>query len=335
MILYDPNLTIEMFRYGIQIPVKDSRARKTFEHLRSHPQLAGLKNRWHRDKITASLSAEDLKRVHAAAYVQRLFSGGLKKELIRTYELVDAQGNYNRYDPDSASLPLTDMRDWIFTKAAGTYEASRRALETAFCFYFSGGMHHAQYDRGSGFCLINDIVIAIRRLQAEGRIRQAWVIDLDAHKGDGTAALTEGDDSIKTLSIHMAAGWPLDQPEVDDLGRLNPSFTPSDIDIPIGDQENDNYNPRLKDGLERLRVLSNPDLAIVVCGSDPYEADELPSTSGLSLTLAQLLERDQLVYSFLMAANTPAAFLMAGGYGENSWRVYAQFLEWVLLDRLL
>lgn len=334
MILYDPDLTVEMFRYGIKIPVKDSRARKTFEHLKAHPQLTGRQNRWHCAKISEHLSVEDLKRGHAGEYVQRLFSGGLEQELIRTYELVDAQGNYNRYDPDSASLPLTEMRDWIFTKAAGTYQAGRNALETGFCFYFAGGMHHAQYDRGSGFCLINDIVIAIRRLQAEGRIQHAWVIDLDAHKGDGTAALTVGDDSIRTLSIHMAAGWPLDQPEVDGKGRPNPSFTPSDVDIPIGAQENEQYNPRLNAGLERLHTMSTPDLAIVVCGSDPYEADELPSTSGLSLTLEQLLERDQQVYSSLMAANIPAAFLMAGGYGENSWRVYAQFLEWVLLDRL-
>jgi acetoin utilization deacetylase AcuC-like enzyme len=334
MILYDPDLTVEMFRYGVQIPVKDSRARKTFEHLSAHPQLAASKKRWHSTKITENLAAEDLKRVHAADYVARLFSDELENELIRTYELVDAQGNYHRYDPTGASLPLTDMRDWIFTKAAGTYQAARCALDSYFCFYFAGGMHHAQYDRGSGFCLINDIVIAIRRLQAEARIKKAWVIDLDAHKGDGTAALTAGDDSIRTLSIHMASGWPLDQPEFDGQGRPNPSFTPSDIDIPIGDHENDHYNDRLKQGLERLRTLSTPELAVVVCGSDPYELDELPSTSGLALTLEQLLERDQQVYSFLTAAGVPAAFLMAGGYGENSWRVYAQFLEWVLLDRL-
>jgi acetoin utilization deacetylase AcuC-like enzyme len=226
------------------------------------------------------------------------------------------------------------MRQWILTKAAGTYQACLAALDEGFCFYFAGGMHHAQYDRGGGFCLVNDIVIAVRRLQAEGHIRQAWVIDLDAHKGDGTAALTADDDSISTLSIHMAQGWPLDQPEIDDAGRPNPSFVPSDIDIAIGEREEEHYNPRLEKALRRLRALSAPDLAIVVSGSDPYEADELPSTSGMALTLEQLLERDRMVYSFLTAAAVPAAYLMAGGYGENSWRVYTQFLEWVLLKRL-
>jgi len=78
---------------------------------------------------------------------------------------------------------------------------------------------------------VNDLVIALRRLQFENRIRSAWVIDVDAHKGDGTAAITAGDQSIVTLSIHMARGWPLDQPERDTDGRLNPSFIPSTIDI--------------------------------------------------------------------------------------------------------
>ena len=334
MILYDPHLTIEMYPYGIQIPVKDSRARKTFEHLRSHVQLGRYIDSWHHPEITAHLSIEDLERVHAPGYVRRLFSDGLEEELIRTYELIDSQGNYNRYDPDSATLPLTDMREWILAKAAGTYQTSRMALDKAFCFYFAGGMHHAQYDHGGGFCLINDIVIAIRRLQAERHIEHAWVVDLDAHKGDGTAALTANDDNITTLSIHMAHGWPLDQPEVDEKGRPNPSFTPSNIDVPIAAGENEFYNNRLKIALEQLGDLSSPDLAIVLAGSDPYEADELPSTSGLALSLKQLLERDRMVYTFLTDANIPSAYLMAGGYGENSWRVYAQFLEWVLLSRL-
>ena len=148
------------------------------------------------------------------------------------------------------------------------------------------------------------------------------------------AALTAEDDSITTLSIHMAHGWPLDQPEIDQKGRPNPSFTPSDIDVAIGAEENKHYNKRLKTALERLSALSSPDLAIVLAGSDPYEADELPSTSGLALSLEDLLERDRMVYSFLSAAKIPSAYLMAGGYGENSWRVYAQFLEWVLLSRM-
>jgi len=157
---------------------------------------------------------------------------------------------------------------------------------------------------------------------------------VDAHKGDGTAALAAGDDSIATLSIHMAAGWPLDQPERDADGQPNPSFIPSTVDIPIAAGEEPAYNRRLREGLARLAETGRPDLALVVCGADPYELDELPSTAELKLSLEQLLERDQLVYSFLKSRGIPGAWVMAGGYGRNSWRAYTQFLEWALLEHM-
>jgi len=103
---------------------------------------------------------------------------------------------------------------------------------------------------------------------------------VDAHKGDGTAAITAGDDSIATLSIHMAAGWPLDQPERGATGARTPSFHPQHRRHPGGAGEEPVYNQRLKGGLERLAMTGTPDLALVVCGADPYELDELPSTAG-------------------------------------------------------
>jgi acetoin utilization deacetylase AcuC-like enzyme len=206
------------------------------------------------------------------------------------------------------------------------------ALEKKFCFVFGGGMHHAKKDYGAGFCLVNDIVIALRKLQAENLIRTAWVIDLDAHKGDGTAVLTQEDSSITTLSIHMARGWPLDGEAYDRHGRLNPSFVPSDIDIPVDEGEEHLYVAKLQDGLEKLTNIRAPDLAIVLAGSDPYEKDELPSTEPLKLSLAQLKERDLLVYHFLKAKGIPRAYVTAGGYGEHAWEVDYQFVEWALLN---
>jgi acetoin utilization deacetylase AcuC-like enzyme len=275
-----------------------------------------------------------LERVHSSDYVERLFSAGLEAEIIRTYELLDDDGNFHRFNPASAHLPLTALFERILARVAGTVHAAWIALECGFCFYFGGGMHHAQKDGGAGFCLVNDLIIALRRLQHEKRIRTAWVIDVDAHKGDGTAAIASGDESIATLSIHMARGWPLDQPERDREGRLNPSFVPSTIDIPIESGEEDLYNPRLHVGLERLAATGRPDLALVVCGADPYELDELPSAAGLRLTLEQLLERDQMVYAFLKSLAIPGAWVMGGGYGHSTWKVYAQFIEWALRDRL-
>lgn len=334
MILYDPRQPHSLMEFGIEIPVMDSRASETFARLSTHPQIGPQIAAWHIDTIQEQVTREDLLRVHSADYVGRLFSEDLEAEIIRTYELVDASGNYHRFNPSAARLPLTALFERILRRVAGTIQCGRLALQQGFCFYFGGGMHHAQREGGAGFCLVNDLVIALRRLQSEKRVRSAWIIDVDAHKGDGTAAITAGDESITTLSIHMARGWPLDQPERGTNGRPNPSFIPSTVDIPMEAGEEALYNKRLAAGLERLSAAGRPELALVVCGADPYELDELPSTAGLRLTLKQLLERDRLVYSFLRTQGVPGAWVMAGGYGRNSWRVYTQFLEWVLLDRL-
>jgi len=334
MILYDQNFNHSFSDFGIEIPVRDSRARRTFEGLTSHATLGPQTHRWHIPQIRETITREDIGRVHAEVYVSRLYSGALEDEIIKTYELIDEEGNYFRYNPDNATLPLARLYDIILHRIAGTAQCLKTALEKRFCFFFGGGMHHAHFDHGSGFCVVNDIVIAIRKFQAQKHIRTAWVIDVDAHKGDGTADLTSGDESIKTLSIHMAKGWPLEGPEHDTAGNFNPAFIPSDIDIPIAAGEEQHYNARLKSGLEQLQNTKKPDIAVVVSGSDPYELDELPSTAGLRLTLEQLNERDRLVYSFLKQRDIPAAYLMAGGYGENSWKVYLQFLEWVLVERL-
>lgn len=332
MILYDPRMPHSMSEFGIQIPVMDSRASETYARLTAHPLLSARLPEWHIRDITEPVLREDLLRAHSPEYVQRLFSGALEAEIVRTYELIDATGTYHRYDPTAAVLPLAAMLDRVLMRVGGTTQTCRTALQTGFCYYFGGGMHHAQKDHGKGFCLVNDLVIALRKLQAEGVVRSAWVIDVDAHKGDGTAAITHGDASIATLSIHMAGGWPLDEPERDPDGRPNPSFTPSTIDLGIEPGEEAHYVPRLRDGLERLP--GKPDLALVVSGADPYELDELPSAAKLRLTLAQLMERDRLVYEFLSSRRIPAAYVMAGGYGRNTWRVYTQFLEWVLPKRL-
>jgi acetoin utilization deacetylase AcuC-like enzyme len=334
VIIYDPRQKFTLCDFGIEIPVSDSRVTKTFDHLLAHRVIGAKVQEWHINTVEEILTIGDLLRVHAREYVDKLYSDDLPDEIIKTYELIDSKGRYHRYNPKKARFPLTQLFERIVAKAGGTVQCCRVALERGFCFYFGGGMHHAQRDYGSGFCLLNDIVIAIRKLQAENVIRRAWVIDLDAHKGDGTAALTARDDSVKTLSIHMAKGWPLDGEKYIAAGKLNPSFVPSDIDIPIGQGEDHAYLTKLAEGLNILKKQAIPDLAIVVAGADPYRKDELPSAKLLKLTLDQLKDRDLLVYNFLKNQGIPQAYLMAGGYGESSWEVYLQFLEWALLDNL-
>jgi acetoin utilization deacetylase AcuC-like enzyme len=334
VILYSPDCVVGLIDFGILIPSRHDKARTVYEYLRSGPLAAAPEARWRRDPAGNGIGRPDLERVHTRAYVDRLFGDGLEAELVRSYELFDKDGRPNRYDPSRARFGLQLLFQRVLKVVSGTWECGVGALESGFTFFLGGGMHHAMPEHGSGFCVVNDICIALRRLQADHAIRTAWVIDVDAHKGDGTAVIMRDDPTITTLSIHMGSGWPLDEPEYDARGIYNPSWTPSDIEIPVYPGEAQAYLPRLEAGLAQLEKFGRPDIAYVVDGADPDEQDELPSTASLKLKRADMLKRDLLVYDFLVSRGIPAAFITGGGYGANAWKVHAQFLEKVLPARL-
>jgi len=335
MVLYDPDISMRFSDYGILIPVLDSRADAIVRSLRS--SLARPEARWLRGPVRARVSRVDIERTHDAAFVSRLFSGGesLEAELLKTYELIGPDGKPHRYEPDRAVRPLSVLFQTILRQVAGTYEACRIALDGGFCFFLGGGMHHARRDSGSGFCPLNDTMIAVARLRAEGRLQLVWVIDLDAHKGDGTAELALDDPDTLSLSIHMAAGWPLDAESLEAARRAGRGtdkapLAPSDVEIPVDRGEEGRYAEMLAEGLERLESLSGgrrPDLAVVVDGADPYVHDGLASSADLSLSLDQCVERDLLTFDFLKERGIPSAWIMAGGYGARAWEPPAAFLS--------
>lgn len=320
--------------FGIFIPSSPDKVGPVLEALRAHPQLGPRESEWLIGADGSTVTREDLLRVNTKRYVDEVFGDGIEGVLTRVFELIDEDDNYHRYDPSKATRPLSEMFDKSLGGLAGTYQCGKEALSRGFCFFFGGGAHHGHPDFGHGFCIFNDSATAIRKLQAEGRIRRAWVIDVDVHKGDGTAEMMAGDDSVITLSAHMAHGWPLDIPEFDADGNRHPAYTPSDIDIPIDEGEEAEYLPRLRQSLSDLEKYPKPDIAYVLAGADPYEKDELPSTQKMKLTLEQLNERNRLIYSFLTERNIPQAWLMAGGYGEHAWEAYPDIITHVLLDRL-
>jgi acetoin utilization deacetylase AcuC-like enzyme len=350
MIVYAPALAMRFIEYGILIPVLDSRARMIVESLRRLPSAGGrpevvegldpVAKILGVDPDALKIGREDLERVHDASYVARLYGDkSLETELLSTYELIDRDGKPHRYQPEKAVRPLRDLFGTILAQVSGTYSAAVLALSGAgaapgFVFFLGGGMHHARRDAGSGFCLVNDIMIATARLRSEGRVKLVWVIDIDAHKGDGTAEIAAADEETLTLSIHMGSGWPLDPETIDTArregrGSDRAPLIPSDVEIPIARGEDDRYVPALAEGLAMLAYLSGPrlpDLAIVVDGADPYEFDGLPSTADLALSLDQCLERDLLVHRFLSTRGIPSVWLMAGGYGTRAWEPPARFL---------
>ncbi len=217
MVFYDPDFDMRFPDYGIMIPVLRSRARMVVDHLtrsadvsampgygRIVEGLAGAAELLGINLEDLRIGRDDLERVHDRDYVARMHgdgaegAAGLRNLLLLAYELLDAQGRPNRYEPEKAIFPLERLFGTVLGQVTGTYTACRLALEggripgerePGFCFFLGGGMHHARYDQGAGFCLVNDSIIAAARLQAEKRAARIWILDVDAHKGDGSAEL--------------------------------------------------------------------------------------------------------------------------------------------------
>ncbi|MDR0504155.1 MAG: histone deacetylase [Treponema sp.] len=353
MILHDPAVIVNYSDFGIMLPIPADRGKRVLEFLNSarvnntspgnaHNVLDFSSAMTRHGLEGQIISRADMERVHSKKYIAALYGDGLTDALLKTYELIDSQGRPYRYEPDRAARPLSDMFQILTAQAGGTYLACLLALsDTGFCYYLGGGMHHARFDSPSGFCLINDIAIAAFMLLNEKNaclsheIRSIWIIDMDAHKGDGTAEIVSfaGEkERIFTLSIHMANGWPLDSESIASAEEGRAPLLPSCVDIGIGAGEEAFYAQRLSLGIRQLEKISGktPDFAIVVDGADPYEHDGLPSTSLLRLTLDQCIERDILVYRYLRERNIPSAWIQSGGYGDRAWEPPAHFLKRIL-----
>ena len=193
----------------------------------------------------------------------------------------------------------------------GTIAAARAALAEGVAVQLGGGTHHAHADKGSGYCVFNDVAVAARLMQAEvqrfqRRLLRVWVIDLDVHQGNGTAAIFRDDPTVFTLSLHGAKNFPF-RKEASDL----------DVALPdgCGDAE---YLAALDLALaqawQRQQIGGAPGLAFYLAGADPHEGDRL---GRLKLTDAGLAERDRRVFDALLQWRLPVAVTMAGGYGRD------------------
>ncbi len=227
-----------------------------------------------------------LLHVHDAAYVAKVTAGTLSDREVRRIGLP--------WSPELVERSLHSV--------GATIAACRAALEEGVALSLTGGTHHAYPDYGAGYCVFNDIAVAIRAMQAENRARRVLVIDCDVHQGDGTAAIFAGDSSVFTFSIHGAKNFPLHKQRSD-----------LDVDLPDGTGDAD-YLDALEVGLERSLALAVADLAIYVAGADPFAGDTL---GRLALTQAGLAARDRLVFDACRRAGLPVAVVMGGGYARN------------------
>jgi acetoin utilization deacetylase AcuC-like enzyme len=193
-----------------------------------------------------------------------------------------------------------------------TIAAARCALfDEGIAANLAGGTHHAHADKGSGYCVFNDVAVAARLMQAEWHRRhgrsllRVIVIDLDVHQGNGTAAIFGDDASVFTLSLHGAKNFPF-RKETSDL----------DVDLPDGCTD-EPYLATLDGALDeawRRHGEQRPGLAFYVAGADPHEDDRL---GRLKLTREGLAERDRRVFRALEQRGIPVAVSMAGGYGRD------------------
>lgn len=230
-----------------------------------------------------SATNEDLKLAHTADWIDRLRAGLLTFE-----EAVKLEIPYNE---------AVVRGFWL--AAGGTILAALRALQDGAAFNIGGGFHHAYAGHGEGFCAVNDIAVAIRRMQADGLVERAMVVDCDVHHGNGTAAIFLNDPTVFTLSIHQFANYPEDKP-------------PSSLDIHLKDGVGDDeYLSKLKAGYSPALAEFKPNLIIYVAGADPHCKDQL---GGLKLTMEGLKRRDRLVFDRALEARVPVAVVLAGGY---------------------
>ncbi|MBV8829074.1 MAG: histone deacetylase [Acidobacteriaceae bacterium] len=227
---------------------------------------------------------EDLLTVHDPAYVDAFLNGTLEAPLIRRIGL-----------PWSRQLVLRTL-----ASVGSTLLAADSALRNGIAGTLAGGTHHAYRAEGSGFCVFNDLAIAIEVLRSRALIRRAAVIDLDVHQGDGTAAIFANDADTFTLSLHGARNFPFRKQK-------------GVLDIELQDETSDEeYLAALEPALQPIWTF-RPDLVLFQSGVDALATDRL---GRLALTLHGLGIRDRLVIEGARSAGIPLAITLGGGYSD-------------------
>jgi len=231
-------------------------------------------------------SDEDVLRVHTPDWVRKLKTGTLTASDVMLLEVP--------YSPE--------LVEAVWLAAGGSILAGQVALRDGFGANLSGGFHHAYPGHGEGFCPIHDVAVAIRKLQTDGAVKKAMVVDTDVHHGNGTAAIFSKDATVFTISIHQENNYPAHKP-------------PSSIDLNMADRMDDEeYLDALIPAVQKALDEFQPDILFYVGGADPYCEDQL---GGLSLTKEGLKERDRKVFEEARQRKIPVATVLAGGYARR------------------
>lgn len=271
-------------RYVVPLPPGHRFPIEKYERLRQRVLAEGL--------VTAGqlhepprVTIKQLQRVHTPDYIGRLTSGSLGDAELRRLGF-----------PWSPALVERSLR-----AVGGTCEAVRHALAHGVAMNLAGGTHHAFRTHGEGFCVFNDVAVALHDVLADGSVGRAAVIDLDVHQGNGTHAIFAEDPRVFTFSMHGGKNYP--------FHKVN-----GDLDIELDDGTGDDtYLALLADALPRVLAKASPDLVVYLAGADPHEGDRL---GRLAMTFDGLARRDDMVLQAARDVGIPVAITIAGGYGR-------------------
>jgi acetoin utilization deacetylase AcuC-like enzyme len=249
--------------------------------------------------LVAPATPRQLRRVHESAYLEKLSRGTLNE--MEVYKL------------GLPWQPKLFYRSSLETSA--TVAACRHALEHGMAANLAGGTHHAFPDRGLGYCVLNDIAVAIRELHETKPGLRVFVADTDAHQGNGTHAIFRCDDRVFTYSIHGERNYPS-------------AKEPGDLDVGL---------PREVSGDDYLAALANTlpsaldnfpcELVIWISGADVHEQDRFGQ---MRLSTEQMIQRDRMVLTWCRERNRPVAVLYGGGYHREpgmTARLHANTIE--------
>jgi acetoin utilization deacetylase AcuC-like enzyme len=241
-------------------------------------------------------STDELKLVHTPEYIDAVFNGTLSTAAQREIGFPWSPG----------------MAERACRSVGGTVLAARAALSGGWiAANLAGGTHHSHPERGSGFCVFNDVAVAARQMQREHATKhlndfkqplQVAIIDLDVHQGDGTARIFAEDNSVFTLSLHGAKNFPVRKQTSD-----------CDIELLDGCQD-ETYLEALEQGLAYLEQRFCPDLIFYLAGADPHEGDRL---GRLAISDDGMQARDRRVFDWAYQRRVPLVMTMAGGYGHD------------------
>jgi len=222
--------------------------------------------------------------VHDGAYVRAFCEGTLGAASMRKIGFPWSKG----------------LVDRTLASVGGTLAAADAARGAGFGGTLAGGTHHAFRGEGSGYCVFNDIAVAVHVARGQGWARRVAIVDLDVHQGDGTAAMLAGDANVLTVSVHGKNNFPFRKER-------------SVVDVELGDGAGDDEYLAHVEAVLRRGSQFRPDAVFYQSGVDALASDKLGK---LSVTPAGMAARDRMVFEWVKRLGVPVVVTMGGGYSD-------------------